>query len=232
MATVTVFTAEKMEELANANVVNGEIVGDDLILTQRDGTEINAGVVVGPQGEQGDVGSPNPPGSILLYGGDTAPAGYVFAAGQVLSRATYDDLFTAFGTKYNTGGEAGTDFRMPNLNGKVPVGLDAAQTEFNTLGESGGSKTVTLGIGEIPTHTHAPTATPIANHTHPYDNWTFVSVASGAGASVLSTPRQFGTDTTGGAGAHTPDISIANAGGGGSHQNLQPYLVLNYIIKT
>lgn len=90
----------------------------------------------------------DPVGSIVLYGGDTAPQGWAIADGAAVSRLTYADLFAKYGTKYGAG-DGSTTFNLPNLKGRVPVGRDAGQTEFDTLGETGGNKTHAHNEGNL-----------------------------------------------------------------------------------
>lgn len=87
------------------------------------------------------------------------PSGWLLCDGTTKLRSDYPDLFAAISTTYNTGGEAGTEFRLPNLKGKTIVMQDAAQTEFDTLGEAGGSKVSTA------VHTHAFTSGGPSNNT-------------------------------------------------------------------
>ena len=88
-----------------------------------------------------------------MYGGSTAPTGYLLCDGSAVSRTTYADLYTAIGTTYGVG-DGSTTFNVPNVKGKVPVGRDNGDTSFDTLGETGGEKTHTLTIAEMPSHTH------------------------------------------------------------------------------
>jgi microcystin-dependent protein len=147
-----------------------------------------------------------PVGTISQYAGAAAPAGYVFANGQPLSTTTYAALFAAIGYTY---GGSGATFNVPNLSGRVPVGIDSTQTEFNTRGKIGGAKTHTLTTAEMPSHTHS------YNNTFNASNAVF-NVAGGTGMD-----NRFTNLETSGA-----------TGGGGAHNNLQPYIALNYIIKT
>lgn len=151
-----------------------------------------------------------PVGVIQMFAGSTAPAGWLLCAGQTVSRSTYADLFAVIGTQFNTGGEAGTDFRLPNLLGKVPVGLDAAQTEFNTLGKTGGAKTHTLTTNEMPNHNHGA----VHQNEALGGNWT-----GGSQKNAFSQSHGINTNTS-------------NTGGGAAHNNLQPYISLNFIIKA
>ena len=156
----------------------------------------------------------SPTGSVTAFAGSTAPTNWLLCNGTTVSRTTYAALFAICGTTYNTGGEAGTDFRLPNLLGRVPVGLDAGQTEFDTLGETGGAKTHTLTTAQIPSHTHAQINFGVAPSAGGFPTANGF-VQGGAGADAQGGGRGNG-----------------NTGGGEAHNNLQPYLVLNYIIKT
>ena len=159
----------------------------------------------------------------MQFAAASAPTGWLLCQGQAVSRSTYSSLFAVLGTSYGAG-DGSTTFNVPNLKGRVPVGLDSGQTEFDALGESGGAKTHTLTSGEIPSHSHnLPTTI----------NLTAGTAASGGsgengGVSVAQGP-------TSGRFTHPVGASadpVSNTGGGGAHNNLQPYLVLNYIIKT
>ena len=88
-------------------------------------------------------------GVIKMFGGSTAPDGWLICDGSLISRTEYSGLFNVIGTSYNL--ETDTDdtkFRLPNLKGRVPVGLDSEDTDFNTLGKTGGEKTHKLKIDE------------------------------------------------------------------------------------
>ena len=136
MTTVTGFTAERMLAIENSTIQSGLIVGDDLILRRKDGTDINAGNVRGPVGPVGPAGPTNPSGMIMMFGGDIAPAGYLLCQGQSLSRTGYATLFAAISTKY--GSVDANSFSLPDLRSRMPVGLGAA-TWSDALGEIGGS---------------------------------------------------------------------------------------------
>lgn len=149
----------------------------------------------------------------------TAPDGWLMCDGSVKNRTDYPVLFAAIGTTYNTGGETGAQFRLPSRQGRVGVGRDTTQTAFDVLGERGGAKTHTLTIGEMPNHTHT-----LDLNTAGYSG----AAAPGNvnfGQGNASHPQYGnGTDTPGGPRGWT--------GGGAAHNNLQPYIVLNYLIKT
>jgi microcystin-dependent protein len=157
-----------------------------------------------------------PPGTVTQFAGATAPTGYLLCQGQSLSTTTFGNLFNVIGYTY---GGSGSSFTLPNLRGRVPVGLDPSQTEFDARGETGGAKTHTLSLGEMPVHNHSRGV--ITTGGSPVNPGTFISSAS---ASVY-----YAND----GGGYTADgVGTSNAGGGAAHNNLQPYIVLNYIIKT
>ncbi len=145
-----------------------------------------------------------PAGMIVPFAGDTAPTGWLICDGSAVSEATYADLFAVIAYVYGDPGSG--NFNLPNLKGKIPVGLNAAESEFDALGETGGAKTHTLITDEMPAHTHK------------------VNKAGEAGSQCLGNAYRIADGT--------PDQYPSNsAGGGGAHNNLQPYIVLNYIIK-
>lgn len=159
-----------------------------------------------------------PAGSIFDYAGSTAPSGFLLCFGQAVSRSTYSDLFTAIGTAFGSG-DGSTTFNLPDMRGRVAAGKDdmggsaanritsgGSGITGTTLGASGGSQTHTLTTAEIPAHTHSMDVAPITG--------------SGVGACPPSTVAVGSSNTTG------------STGGGGAHQNTQPTLILNKIIKT
>ena len=111
-----------------------------------------------------------PAGVITQYGAATAPTGWVLCQGQALSRTNplYSRLFSAISTTYGAG-DGTTTYNVPNLQGRIPVGRDSTQTEFDALAETGGSKTSTLSTANLPSHQHGVgTIVPntIADHLH------------------------------------------------------------------
>ena len=98
----------------------------------------------------------SPVGVVSTFGGATAPTGWLLCDGTAISRTTYSDLFTVISTTYGVG-DGTTTFNLPNLNGRAVVGRDSTQTEFDTLGETGGVKSITLSTTQMPTHSHPNT---------------------------------------------------------------------------
>ena len=161
-----------------------------------------------------------PAGLVAPYAGSTAPTGYLLCYGQNVSRTTYAALFTAIGTTYGSG-DGSTTFTLPDLRGRVVAGQDdmggtsanrlTSPIDGDTLGAAGGAESVTLSENEMPSHKHT-TTTP---HVHIYG-------ANGVGKWSVENTVQGGS------------ISVDSdyTGGGAAHNNLQPTIVLNYIIKT
>lgn len=150
-------------------------------------------------------------GEVKMVAIATAPAGWLLCQGQSLLRASYPRLFAAIGTTY--GAADSTHFTLPDLRGRVVVGRDSTQTEFDVLGEAGGAKTVTLTTSQIPSHSHQ------IGVQSGSDNNDFVAGSANAYGITVWASRQVAYDM------------LEPVGGGGSHNNLQPYLTLNYIIK-
>jgi microcystin-dependent protein len=152
-----------------------------------------------------------PAGVISMYGGSTAPSGWLLCDGSAVSRTTYARLFSAIGTKYGSG-NGSTTFNLPNFKGRVPVGLDSSQTEFNSLNKKGGEKTHTLTINEMPSHNHRTEE--IAAGL--YSGWGNKSDNGWVSAAVQGTGGNW---------------NVGYTGGGQAHNNLQPYITVNYIIS-
>ena len=149
----------------------------------------------------------NPIGTINIYAGSIAPSGWLLCDGSAVSRTTYSDLFDVIGTTYGEGNGT-TTFNLPNLKGRIPVGLDSDDADLDALGETGGEKEHTLTINEMPQHRHSITIHGTAG------GGTMVTQSNGNGGSVTGA-----------------NWVIGNAGGNEAHNIMQPYVVLNYIIS-
>ena len=183
----------------------------------------------------------SPIGSVTAYALATPPAGWLLCDGSIYNASAYPTLSVGLGSTY--GGNGTTTFAVPNLKGRMPVGLDSTQTEFDTRGETGGAKTHTLNEAQIPSHTHTGNSGPVAGGLTLYPSGTLYEILMGiaAGASRLFYSRN--SDANNGIQGMTPGINAINAdhshnfttnpsGSGEAHNNLQPYLVMNYIIRA
>ena len=160
-------------------------------------------------------------GEIRLFAGNFAPKNWSFCNGSILSIQSNTALFSILGTTY--GGNGTTNFALPNLQGRIPVGTGQGPGLSNyVLGQVSGVESVALTQGNLPTHTHSMMATSDAATTN---------VA--AGGSLASNPR----------GGTMPNIYEANAlsqtamasqtGPAGASQPvsvIQPVLALEYIV--
>jgi microcystin-dependent protein len=155
-----------------------------------------------------------PVGGVTQYAGATSPSvNYAICDGAAVNRTTYATLFARIGTTYGIG-DGSTTFNLPNVKGRVIAGRDSAQTEFDTLAETGGAKTHTLTTAEMPVHNH--------NEAYTYYQPNFSNATVGDQNPVASAP---GGES--GSVSRTSD----NTGSGGAHNNLQPYIVMNYLIR-
>lgn len=180
----------------------------------------------------------NPIGEMTIWGTSTAPTGWLICDGSAVSRSTYSALFGVLSTTYGVG-DGSTTFNLPNLKGRVPVGRDASQTEFDTIGETGGSKTNALGVSNLPAHTHSGSTNNTGGHAHTSAQSDIVRQFGGGDAKLTANsnygPYNTGSITTDTQGAHDHTVSVSGGGNGTATGNafsvLQPYIALNYIIR-
>lgn len=196
----------------------------------------------------GNINIGIPSGCIIPYGGTTIPSGWLLCDGSSISTDTYPDLFNAI--KYTYGG-SGSSFNLPNLTGRMPLGV----SESHVLGTTGGDETVTLTTDQMPSHNH-PISCNLSNagvHEHNMAS----NDVSGNNRGYVSTSAfrdgaygygSTGTDSygyngntyyvstnfmeTAGEHTHTLTATIDNIGSGQPHNNMPPFLTLNFIIKT
>lgn len=143
-----------------------------------------------------------PTGSIMPYGGAAAPAGWLLCNGQAVNRSTYATLFGVVGVAFGVGNNVDT-FNVPDLRGRTPIGVgQGSGLSDRALGAKSGAETHTLTVNEIPAHHHTYASTAQAGA---------VDYQPGTGGGVTNT---------------------GDAGGGAAHNNMQPYQVVNFIIKT
>ena len=158
------------------------------------------------------IGDTLPVGSISAYGGENIPTNWLKCNGEAISRTDYPDLFKAIGTTYGRG-DGSTTFNLPDLSERVVVG-NAGDGEFS-LGNTGGEKTHTLKINEMPRHNHAVNYW--VNHNLPGGIDHFLAYGNTSSAKPNRTQV---------------DSWIEKEGGDQPHNNMQPYIALNFIIKA
>jgi len=171
-----------------------------------------------------DAVSAFPTGGIIPFAGSTLPGAagdWLVCDGSEVSRTTYSDLFTALGNGSIYGvGDGSTTFNLPDLQGRVIAGIETTENRLTAsyfgedgtaLGQTGGSESHQLTVAELATH----------NHTF------FDSRADNSGSNN-NIASQVGTiDTDGGFNSTTN-----STGGNQPHNNVQPTMIMNYIIKT
>ena len=164
-------------------------------------------------------------GQIILFAGNFAIRGFAFCNGQLLAISQNQALFSLLGTTY--GGDGRTTFALPDLRGRTVVnsGGNSAGPGLTTrrLGQISGQESVTLNTTEMPSHNHPATAQVAVNNGGGEEN-----VVSGQ---VISNHSQaFNEDPVAGQFLGGTSATVSNNGGGQSHNNMQPYLALNYEI--
>jgi len=199
----------KMSILENGNVGIGETSPTETL-------HVNGNLKVTGTVDVGSSGFSVSSGFILPFGGGTAPSGWLECDGAAVSRSTYSDLFAIIGTIYGAG-DGSTTFNLPDLQGRVIMGQGGSvalrtPSDLENIGDTFGSQTHTLTVNEMPSHRHSMTITTDIQ----------------GGGSV-------GDDLRGGNIDEYTRIFRGNTnktGGGEAHNNIQPSIVINYLIKT
>jgi microcystin-dependent protein len=199
-----------------------------------------------------------PAGIVIPFAGSTAPQGYLLCDGSAVSRTDYADLFAAIGTVYGAG-DGSTTFNLPDLSGRVVIGV----SNSHALGSTGGEVSHVLTSSELPAHVHEVpshghandiTATtpelthsitqPVFKYTRSNSNatkyWRYGSSvnnsagnASGSRSTNAAVADHAATDcTVTGSITASDALTTDSYGTGSAHNNMQPYSVINYIIST
>lgn len=190
----------------------------------------------GPTGPAGPQGSPGiaPVGVVLPWAGLDSlppPTGWLFCDGSVYTSVAYPSLILTIGTSFNIGGEVAGEFRVPNMEERIPVGYGGT---LLTVGATGGTADNTIGNGNLPEHTHTFSGTTgdgkaqLQTAITSDSDETRIMVGADGGVTTADERQQ--------PVAHTHPFSGTTANGGGVTSpipidNMQPYVVMRYIIK-
>jgi microcystin-dependent protein len=154
---------------------------------------------------------------IRIFPFNFAPKGWAFCDGQILPLSQNTALFSLLGTTY--GGDGKSNFALPNMQGNAPMHPGQGPgLSLHDLGETGGSETVSLLESEIPSHSHTVTASTGDGTDQQAGSELF---AGGVGVALYAAPAAL-TSLSGNA--------VTPAGGDQPHNNMQPYLTLNFCI--
>jgi microcystin-dependent protein len=153
-------------------------------------------------------------GEIRMFGGNFAPAGWMFCNGQLLPISENETLFQLIGTTY--GGDGESTFALPNLQGRVPL----HQGSGFILAETGGAESITLTTQQIPSHNHAVIASTTTAQNQQPTSAIFAQAPTLQAYLVEAASQNFGPATT-----------ITSTGGSQPHENMQPYLCVSFIIS-
>lgn len=154
-------------------------------------------------------------GEIRMFSGVYAPEGWHLCDGSLLQISEYNELFALIGETY--GGDGVKDFALPDLRGRIPIGQGQGTGLNHPVGQGGGSETVTLQLAEMPAHTHPARACSGAG--------TQASPEKGIWAAFSNEYATKGSSV-----GNMLSGTISSAGKSLPHDNVMPYLTLNFII--
>jgi microcystin-dependent protein len=204
--------------LGNLNLGGFKVTNLNLSAPTQDGDGVSRGYLLAVL----SAIAVTPPGTIAAFAGDeiSLPAGWLIANGQAVSRTTYAGLFAVVGTTYGVG-NGSTTFNLPDFRGRVAIGKDnmggtsggvVNNPSADVLGGAMGAETVTLVVNDLPAHTHSYNDKVVGNGTG----------GSDLGPANTNTTSLY-TDITG--------RTTSSTGSGQAHNNMQPSIAMNIIIK-
>jgi microcystin-dependent protein len=195
----------------------------------------------------------NPTGSIICFAGQLVPPGWILCDGSEISKSTYPNLFSVIGNTYGVPINS-NNFILPNLQQRIPLGKSIS----NNLGDKGGNSNITLSTNQLPSHNHTGTTNSAGTHNHSasdsghnhlYDD-AYYAENKGGHQNVYGTNSSSDNDndyiyrtptpstytgyanvTVSNNGEHTHTFTTDTTGSGSSINIMNPYLVLNYLIK-
>lgn len=156
-------------------------------------------------------------GEIRMFGGNFAPAGWMFCEGQLLPISENETLFNLIGTTY--GGDGQETFALPDLRGRLPIHQGTGGGATYQLAETGGVEEVTLTVQQIPSHTH-----PLLGSTN-------AASSQSPTANVVGKSTQVDLFINAQPGDAMNSNAIPPVGGSQPHTNFQPYLCIDFIIS-
>ena len=169
-------------------------------------------------------------GEIRLFAGNFAPRGWHYCDGALLPLADNEALFSLLGTDY--GGDGRSTFGLPDFRGRIPVGVGTGTglTE-RWLGQKGGAETSSLGLDNLPTHTHAVLATDTeGNVQNPTDAIMALSYGQMQQGGSTYTGQNLNFTKAPSTIVEMSSKTVGNEGGSTQHNNMQPFLGINYVI--
>lgn len=152
-------------------------------------------------------------GEIRMFGGNFAPAGWMFCEGQLLPISENETLFQLIGTTY--GGDGQNTFALPDLRGRIPI----HQGNGFTLAETGGAEEITLTVNQM------------ASHNHPFLASPGIAGGGSPGNAVLGQNDSITAYRAGPPNASLNVAAVSAVGGSQPHNNFQPYLCIDFIIS-
>lgn len=175
-----------------------------------------------------------PLGAMAMWPLNTNPSDtdWKLCDGSAISRTTYATLFALVSTTWGAG-DGSTTFNLPDFRGRVPLGgnnvslPNAKNATYATrlLAATGGEETHVLTTSELPSHTHTLTD---PGHAHASASGSFQTSTAGPDAGTVGTNYRIEANTA----SATTGVTIANTGSGAAHENLPPFLVMNFIMKV
>jgi microcystin-dependent protein len=163
-------------------------------------------------------------GEIRMFGGNFAPRGWVMCDGQLLSIAENDTLYVLLGTTY--GGDGQNTFGVPDLRGRVPTHQGSRSGQSYVIGQLAGSESVTLNPSQLPSHTHPTFAVSVAGAVAVPTAATMISDQGPAGQNISAYAPYNSANEQIALSANSTSL----AGGNQPHNNMQPYVGVNFIL--